>query len=349
MTVQEYLARAVETGASDLHITTGKPPTLRVDGTLIPINAAVLTPADTESMVKEILPPERFAVLEKKGELDFSMGVPGLGRFRVNAYRQRGSYGIAFRVVHNEIPSMEALGLPPVVRELAKKQRGLILVTGPTGSGKSTTLASMIDLINTELSYHIITLEDPIEYLHRHKKSIVNQREVGSDTGSFTSGLRAALREDPDVILVGEMRDLDTIATAVTAAETGHLVLSTVHTMGAINTVDRIIDSFPPHQQSQVRVQLAAVLNGIVSQQLVHRKDGNGRVGAFEVMISTDAVRNLIREGKPHQLQSVLQTGSKYGMQTMDSALLTLFRRGEITRESVLTCCYDYDYVKTQV
>ena len=244
---------------------------------------------------------------------------------------------------------MDELGLPPIVADLARKQRGLILVTGPTGSGKSTTLAAMINLINSERSCHIITLEDPIEYLHKHKKSMVNQREIGNDTKSFSNGLRAALREDPDVILVGEMRDLDTISIAVTAAETGHLVLSTVHTMGAANTIDRVIDIFPPYQQQQVRIQLAAVLNGIISQQLISKDGTKGRVGAFEIMTTTNAIRNLIREGKTHQIQSNLQTGLKFGMQTMDNALLDLFHSGTISRESVLIYCYDYDYVKGQI
>lgn len=349
MTIRDYLTQAIEQAASDLHITAGKPPVLRIDGALVPIGDRPLTAADTMEMAKETLRQEDLSVLERLGEQDLSIGISGLGRFRVNAYKQRGSYSMAFRVVHDDIPDLEELGLPPVATDLTRKQRGLILVTGPTGSGKSTTLASMINLINAERNSHIITLEDPIEYLHKHKKSIVNQREVGNDTASFASGLRAALREDPDVILVGEMRDLDTIAIAVTAAETGHLVLSTLHTMGAANTVDRIIDIFPPHQQQQVRTQLAAVLNGIIFQQLIPKKEQRGRVGAFEVMISTNAVRNLIREGKTHQLQSNLQTGAKFGMITMDSALLELYHKGKISRDCALTYCYDYNYIREQL
>jgi twitching motility protein PilT len=348
MDIQSYLAQAVEENASDLHITVGEPPILRIDGELMPVGEERLTPADTLELTKQVV-GDRFDELEKMGELDFSMGVKGLGRFRVNAYRQRSSYGMALRVVHNRIPAIEELGLPSIVRDLARKQRGLILVTGPTGSGKSTTLASMIDLINTERRCHIVTLEDPIEYLHQHKRSMVNQREVGSDTLTFSNGLRAALREDPDVILVGEMRDLDTISIAITAAETGHLVLSTVHTLGAASTVDRIIDIFPPHQQPQVRVQLSSVLNGIISQQLILKRDKKGRVGAFEVMIATNAICNLIREGKSHQIQSNLQTGAKFGMQTMDNALLELYHKNQISRESALTYSYDYNYVKGQV
>lgn len=348
MSIRDYLIQSVNEKASDLHITAGEPSILRIDGELMPIGETVLMPADTLELVKEVT-GDRFPELERAGELDFSMGINRLGRFRVNAYRQRGSYGMALRVVHNEIPAMEELGLPPIVADLTRKQRGLILVTGPTGSGKSTTLASMIDLINVERSCHIITLEDPIEYLHKHRRSMVNQREVGSDTQSFANGLRAALREDPDVILVGEMRDLDTISIAVTAAETGHLVLSTVHTMGAASTIDRIIDIFPPYQQPQVRVQLAAVLDGIISQQLIPKKSQKGRVGAFEVMIATTAIRNLIREGKTHQIQSNLQTGAKFGMQTMDNALLALYHQGTISRESALTYSYDMNYVKSQI
>ncbi|MGE4354525.1 MAG: type IV pilus twitching motility protein PilT [Oscillospiraceae bacterium] len=349
MGIKDYLAQAMALDASDLHITTGEPPILRIDGVLVPIGETPLTYDDTRKMTKEALNPERFAQLDAAGEQDFALGLSGVGRFRVNAYKQRGSYSLAFRTVHSDIPAMEKLGLPPAAQELTQKKRGLVLVTGATGSGKSTTLAAMIDRINSERSCHIITLEDPIEYLHRHKNSMVNQREVGSDTESFTSGLRAALREDPDVILVGEMRDLDTISIALTAAETGHLVLSTLHTMGAANTVDRIIDIFPPNQQPMVRVQLAEILNGIIYQQLIKRSDTKGRVGAFEVMIATNAIRNLIREGKTHQIQSNIQTGAKFGMQTMDNALTDLCHRGLISRDSALTYSFDYNYIKTQL
>lgn len=349
MSIQAYLEQAVNRNASDLHITVGKPPILRLDGELVAIDDKLLKPEDTLAMVREVLPESRFAEMEDRGELDFTYSIGRFGRFRVNAYRQRGSYGLAFRVVYGKIPSLEELGLPPIVAELSRKQRGLILVTGPTGSGKSTTLASMVDLINAERSCHIITLEDPIEYLHNHKKSIVNQREIGSDTKSFANGLRAALREDPDVILVGEMRDLETIAIAITAAETGHLVLSTLHTNGAANTVDRVIDVFPPYQQQQIKVQLSAVLNGIISQQLLVKNGMKGRIGAFEVMSTTNAIRNLIREGKTHQLQTNIQTGAKFGMQTMDNALLDLYHKGIISRDSALTYSFDHDYVKGQL
>jgi twitching motility protein PilT len=349
MSVLTYLDQAVKSKASDLHITVGQPPIMRLDGELVKLTDKLLTPDDTLRMVKEVMKGTQFDHLEEHGELDFSFSYPEVGRFRVNGYRQRGSYGLAFRVVYGRIPSLEELGLPSVVAELARKKRGLILVTGPTGSGKSTTLASMIDLINTERSCHILTLEDPIEYLHKHNKSIVNQREVGNDTSSFANGLRAALREDPDVILVGEMRDLETIAIAITAAETGHLVLSTLHTLGAANTMDRIIDVFPPYQQEQIKVQLAAVVEGIISQQLLAKKAMKGRVGAFEVMTTTNAIRNLVREGKTHQIQTNIQTGAKFGMQTMDNSLLSLYKTGVISRDTCITHSMDFDYVKGQL
>lgn len=349
MSINTYLETALSSNASDLHIVVGKPPVLRLDGELRFIDGKPLTPDDTQNMIREVMNESAYQKFQETGDADFSFSVNALGRFRVNAYRQRGSCGMAIRIVHWRIPQMDELGLPPVAAELTRKLRGMILITGPTGSGKSTTLASMIDLINTERSSHIITLEDPIEYLHRHNKSIVNQREVGSDTKSFSAGLRAAIREDPDVILVGEMRDLDTISIAVTAAETGHLVLSTLHTTGVANTVDRIIDIFPPYQQQQIKMQLSSVLNGIISQQLVLKKSGSGRVGAFEVMVANNAVKNLIREGKTHQIQSILQTGSKIGMQTMDGALIQHFRNGTISRDSALTHSYDYDYIKSQL
>ncbi|RQD70558.1 MAG: type IV pilus twitching motility protein PilT [Tindallia sp. MSAO_Bac2] len=349
MDVLEYLKQAVNARASDLHVTVSLPPIIRVDGSLEKLNDKALMPEDTAAMVKQVLTERQLNVLLEKGEIDISFSHPGMGRFRVNAYRQRGSYGMAFRVVYSRIPSLEELGLPPTVAELTRKQRGLILVTGPTGSGKSTTLASMIELINQERNCHIITLEDPIEYLHRHNRSVINQREVGEDTQTFANGLRACLRQDPDVILVGEMRDLETIAIAITAAETGHLVLSTLHTLGAANTVDRIIDVFPPYQQEQIKVQLASVMEGIISQQLMAKKSDKGRVAAFEVMIATNAIRNLIREGKTHQIQTSVQTGAKFGMVTMDNALLKLLKEGHISRETTMTYAQDIDYVRRQL
>lgn len=280
---------------------------------------------------------------KEHGEIDFSFAIFGLSRFRVNAFKQRGSIAIVIRIVNENIPTLEELGHPPVLKTLAAQARGLVLVTGPTGSGKSTTLAAMINLINQERSCHILTLEDPIEYLHKHNKSIVNQREMHSDTKSFTIALRAALREDPDVILVGEMRDPETIATAITAAETGHLVFATLHTGSAAQTIDRIIDAFPAHQQQQIRVQLSVTLQGIVAQQLLPRMNGKGRIAALEILIATPAVRNIIREGKTHQLTSVIQTGLKFGMQPMDIALRDLYRRGNISYEEAMTHAIDQE------
>ncbi|MDW7672418.1 MAG: type IV pilus twitching motility protein PilT [Bacillota bacterium] len=349
MDILEYLKQAVDAKASDLHITVGLPPIVRIDGSLERLDDERLTPQDSAGLVTQVLTEQQLGRLQEKGELDFSFSNPGMGRFRVNAYRQRGSYGMAFRVVQDRIPSLEELGLPAVVADFTRKQRGLVLVTGPTGSGKSTSLASMIDLINHERNCHVITLEDPIEYLHKHNKCVINQREVGDDTQTFANGLRAALRQDPDVILVGEMRDLETIATAVTAAETGHLVFSTVHTIGAANTVDRIIDVFPPHQQEQIKVQLSSVLEGIISQQLMAKKLEKGRVAAFEIMTATPAIRNLVREGKTHQIQSAVQTGAKHGMVTMDAALLNHYRNGTISRETCITYAQDHAFVMKQL
>lgn len=349
MNIFDLLEKTIELKASDLHITVAYPPVMRINGKLEKYGDEILQPYDNISLVKQILTDEKFKILEEKGEIDTSISYHQLGRFRVNIYRQRGTYGIAIRTVALEIPSMDELGLPPVMKELARKKRGLILVTGPTGSGKSTTLASMIDFINKERSSHILTLEDPIEYLHKHNKSIVNQREIGQDSDSFTNALRAALRQDPDVILVGEMRDLETIAIALTAAETGHLVLSTLHTVGAAKTVDRIIDVFPPHQQPQILVQLAAVLEGVISQQLLTKSDESGRVAALEIMVVTTAIRNLIREGKTHQIQTAIQTGMKFGMQTMDNALLDLYMKKMISKESLLSNSIDKDLVSRNV
>ncbi|MDI6871881.1 MAG: type IV pilus twitching motility protein PilT [Bacillota bacterium] len=334
--MEELLREAVHRRASDLHLTAFMPPMLRVDGRLVPLpGQEPLNATETQVLVFSMLTPDQQGRLEHQGQLDFSYGVQGLGRFRVNAFRQRGSYCAALRIIPTEVPSYTALGLPEIVHTLAQKHQGLVLVTGPTGSGKSTTLASMLDLINNERDCHIITLEDPIEYLHRHKRSIINQREIGLDTGSFSEGLRAALRQDPDVILVGEMRDLETISTAITAAETGHLVLATLHTNDAVQTVDRIIDVFPPHQQPQIRTQVAAVLQGVLAQQLLPRRDGAGRVVAVEVLVATAAVRNLIREGKTHQMLTLLQTGGKVGMQTFEAAYKELVRKGLVAQETV--------------
>lgn len=333
--INDILAAATQVGASDVHLTVGLPPVFRRHGKLeVQAGWPPLTAATIDMLVQQILGPRWEEFVQRK-ELDLAYSVPGLGRFRVNAFHQRGSAGAAIRLVGSAIRSLEELGLPPVVGELADQPHGLILVTGPTGSGKSTTLAAMIDRINERRSCHIITLEDPIEYLHHHKKSIVNQREIGSDSPSFASALRAALRQDPDVILVGEMRDLETVATAITAAETGHLVLATLHTGSAVQSIDRIIDVFPPHQQAQIRIQLADTLAGVITQQLLTRADGRGRVAAVEILIATPAVRNLIREGKTHQIVSLMQTGGRFGMQTMEMALKQLESRGIISPEHI--------------
>lgn len=349
MNLFELVNLGIEKKASDIHITVGIPPTFRINGTLVNIGERPLEPQDTMELTKESMSEKQFKELDEIGEIDFSYSSPGIGRFRVNAYKQRGSYGMALRVIPLTIPTMESLGLPKVISDIARLPRGLVLVTGPTGSGKSTTLASMIDQINRERACHILTLEDPLEYLHKHKKAMVNQREIGSDSASFASALRGALREDPDVILVGEMRDLETIGIAITAAETGHLVLSTLHTNGAAKTIDRVIDVFPPHQQQQIRVQLASVIQAIVSQQLLPRSDGKGRVGAYEIMIATPAIRNLIREDKIHQIDTSIQTGAKLQMQTMDSSLIDLYTRGLILKDVALTQAINPEDMKKYV
>ncbi|MGF7056979.1 type IV pilus twitching motility protein PilT [Brassicibacter mesophilus] len=349
MDMHELLQRTIEFKASDLHITVGSPPILRINGELKKIGDMKLTPEDTLNMVKSLADDSQFKRVENEGEIDMSFSYPGIGRFRVNIYKQRGSYGIAIRSVALEIPNLEELGLPSTIAELSRKQRGLILVTGPTGSGKSTTLASMVDIINKERSCHILTLEDPIEYLHKHNKSIINQREIGHDSKSFGNSLRAALRQDPDVILVGEMRDLETVSIAITAAETGHLVLSTLHTLGSAKTIDRIIDVFPPHQKQQIVMQLSTALEGIVSQQLLPKQDNSGRVVALEILVSTPAIRNLIREGKTHQIPTAIQTGAKFGMNTMDNYILDLYKKKIISRETAITNSLDNEMIKRQL
>jgi len=329
----DLLLDVVARRASDLHLTAGARPTVRVRGRLTALeDYPVLDTQDTREIVYSILTNDQRQRLETDWQLDFAYTIPGQARFRVNAYFQRSAIGAAFRLIPFEITSIDSLGLPPVIHELVKKPRGFVLVTGPTGSGKSTTLASMIDAINESRDEHILTVEDPIEFLHGHKRCIVNQRELGSDAQSFAAALKGALRQDPDVILVGEMRDLETIHTALTAAETGHLVFATLHTQDAPQTIDRIIDVFPAAQQGQVRTQLAVALQGVITQQLLPTADGAGRVAACEVLVPNAAVRNLIREGKTHQIYSVMQTGAQSGMQTMDAALAGLVREGKITR-----------------
>lgn len=346
MNILELLKATVENKASDLHITVGIPPMLRINGELRQHGEIPLTPEDTTELTYQVLNDDQKDALEKTGELDLSFYLPSVARFRVNAYKQRGSYTLAIRVVNIKIPSLDELGFPNCMKELAMKPRGLILVTGPTGSGKSTTLAAMIDYINKNRTAHVLTLEDPIEYLHKHQKCMVNQREMGSDSLSFANALRAALREDPDVILVGEMRDMETIAIAITAAETGHLVMSTLHTVSADQTIDRIIDAFPSYQQPQIRTQLSSVLEGIVAQQLLPLVDNSGRTAALEILLANNAIRNLIREGRTHQIQTSIQTGSKVGMRSMDASLGELVRKGIISKDIAMERAADTEMLR---
>ncbi len=341
--LDDILQEAVDRHASDVHITAGRPVIFRIDGDLRQMDDNKLAPEEIEDIVVPLFADNDRLVenMEKYGEIDFAYSLHGRGRFRVNVFKQRGTIAMVMRLLPFKIPAPRELGLPAAVQELCQRKRGLVLVTGATGSGKSTTLASLINMINKNYAKHIITLEDPIEYLHRHDKSIVNQREIGDDTESYAGALRAALREDPDVILVGEMRDLDTIQTAITAAETGHLVFSTLHTNSAADTINRVIDVFPPHQQQQVRVQLASVIECVISQQLLPIQTGSGRVAAFEVMMGTSAIRNLIREGKAFQIPSMIQTSKKQGMQSMDDALYNLYIGGLISAENCLNYAQD--------
>ena len=341
ITFEDLLKKASEMNASDVHLTVGIPPIMRINGNLVPFGEDKFTPKEIEKCVKEILNEDQLDKYNEFGEIDLSYSLNGVGRFRINIFRQRGSSAIALRTVPLQVPTLDKLGMPQIIKDLTKKTRGLILVTGPTGSGKSTTLAAMINEINSTRSTHIITLEDPIEYLHKHKKSIVNQREIGYDTKSYASALRASLREDPDIILIGDIRDLETISIALTAAETGHLVLSTLYTMGASKSIDRIVDVFPPYQQQHIRIQLAAVLEGVIYQQLIPKADGNGRVAALETMVATSAIRNLIREGKTYQIDSTIQTGGKYGMKTMDMSLVELYKSGVINYDDAMAYAAD--------
>lgn len=347
--IEEILAKAAEAGASDVHLTVGIPPKMRVCGSLASLPYENLTAEDTMEIARCVMTEEQLRRYMERGEFDLSFSVPGQGRYRVNAFRRQGTTAMAFRLVSTRIPSPEELGVPASIIELYQRRRGLVLVTGPTGSGKSTTLAAIIDKVNHCRDAHIITLEDPIEYLHNHKMSMVNQREIGQDTRSYADALRAALREDPDVILVGEMRDYETISVAITAAETGHLVLSTLHTIGAASTVDRVIDVFPPHQQQQIRTQLANVLEAVISQQLLPRADGRGRVAAFEVLHASLAIRNLIREGKTHQIPSIMQTNRRLGMVTMDEAIIRLVQEGKITRQIALSFAVDPEAMENRL
>lgn len=356
MRIIDIVTQAAALGASDIHITVGRPPVYRLHGLLYPLDALelsgklsllrveeikALTPQDTEEMARQVMNQSQLEKFKERGELDFSYAVPGTTRVRVNVFKQRNSTALAMRLLSTRIPTFQELGLPEIMAFLSRRPNGLVLVTGPTGSGKSTTLAAMIDLVNKERRMHILTLEDPIEYLHKHSRSIINQREIGQDTKSFAASLRAALREDPDVILVGEMRDLETISIAITAAETGHLVLATLHTSSAAETIDRVIDVFPPSQQQQIRIQLANTIEGIISQQLIPRIDKPGRVVSLEILVANPAIRNLIREGKTFQIPSQLQTGLKQGMQTLDMSLRNLYKKKMISREEVLNRAFD--------
>ncbi len=337
--IDELLSAVVMQNASDLHISVGAKPIVRVRGKLERLeDFPKLSPTDTRELVYRIISTEQQKDLEIKRQIDLSHALPGMGRFRVNVYFQRRSLGAAFRLIPEQLKTLEELGMPTSLRSLAQKPRGLVLVTGPTGSGKSTTLAAIIDEINRTRADHILTIEDPIEFVHWHKKGIVNQREIGTDAIDFAQGLRAALRQDPDVILLGEMRDLETISTALTAAETGHLVFATLHTQNAPGTIDRVIDVFPAEQQQQVRAQLAATLEGVVTQALLPTADGTGRTPATEILLPDDATRNLIRQGKIEQIYTIMQTGTRRGMQTMEQSLTDLHKRGMISREVALTC-----------
>lgn len=348
--IRELLKTMVEMGASDLHITTGTPPQVRVDGQIRSLKFPPLQPAETKQLCYSILTDAQKRKFEEESELDLSFGVKGLARFRGNVYLQRGALAGAFRMIPYKFMTFEELGLPPVVREISRKPRGLVLVTGPTGSGKSTTLASIIDSINMERQEHIITIEDPIEYIHPHKNCIVNQREVGADTHSFKKALKYILRQDPDVVLLGELRDLETIEAALTIAETGHLCFATLHTNSCVQTINRIVDVFPTNQQTQVRTQLSFVLEGVLSQTLLPRASGHGRILALEVMVPNTAIRALIRDDKVHQIYSQMQMGQdKFGMQTMNQALFLLYHKKQVTLETALSRSSDPDELRQMI
>jgi len=347
--MSDLLQLVVDEGVSDLHIEVGAPPMVRMHGDMTPLDLPPLTPEDTERLIKSIASEVNIQQIAEIGSTDFGFSFSDRARFRVSAFKQKGCFGTVLRQIPNKLLTMEQIGLPPATKNLLYRPRGLILVTGPTGSGKSTTLASMLDIINAERYCHIITVEDPIEFYHHHKKSMVIQREIGTDTPSFKEALRRALRQDPDIILVGEMRDLETIEAAVTAAETGHLVFGTLHTTGAARTVDRIVDAFPTNQQEQVRTQLAASLVAVISQVLLPRADKPGRVAAFEIMISTPSIQALIRENKTFRITSELQTGAKYGMNTLDSHLLELYNKKIISYKELITMAQDQEGIKQKL
>ncbi|MBI2871288.1 MAG: type IV pilus twitching motility protein PilT [Candidatus Omnitrophica bacterium] len=343
MEMVDLLQMVTDRGGSDLILAVGVPPVLRVNRQLVQSELDPLTPREAQRLIFSILTDEQRKRFEDRWELDFSYSVPGLSRFRANVHKQRGSVAAAFRSIPDEIPSLDALNLPEAIVNFCNRDKGLILVTGPAGSGKSTTLARMIDIINTRRACHIITVEDPIEFLFKHKRSVIEQREVANDTHSFSEALKYALRQDPDVLMIGELRDQETIQAAITSAETGHLVLATLHTINASQTIDRVIDVFPPHHQQQVRIQLSSIIEGIVSQILVPQTDGKGVILAAEVLVATPAVRNLIRERNTHQINGVLQTGSKYGMQTFEQSLLTLYRQNKISKDALVNRARELD------
>jgi len=350
ITLHQLLKAMIERGSSDLHITTGSPPQLRIDGRLVAVKSPPLTPADTKQLAYSILTESQKARFEADQELDLSFGVKGLSRFRANIFMQRGAVAGVFRTIPFKIMSFQDLGLPPVVGDLARRPRGLLLVTGPTGSGKTTTLSAIIDLINTEKNAHIITIEDPIEFLHPHKNSLINQREVGADTSSFSTALRYILRQDPDVVLIGEIRDLETIEATLRIAETGHMVLATLHTNNAVQTIHRIIDMFPPHQQDQVRAQLSFSLTGILAQQLLPKASGSGRAMCLEILIPNPAIRSMIREDKIHQVYGQMQMGqTKFGMQTFNQSLFGLYKQRIVTLEEALARSHDIDELMDMV
>ena len=343
--IYEFLEICAKEGASDMHVSAGIPPILRKNGAFKPVTRERLSAEAVKALLVPLLNEERAEEFNKMGQVDFAVSVSTGDRFRVNIYREQGNYAGAFRLINSKVPNYQSLGLPDIITSFAMENNGLVLVTGATGSGKSTSLAAMIDYANTKRNSHIITIEDPVEFVHTHKKCIVHQREIGRDTDSFAGALRAALREDPDIIQVGEMRDYETISTALTAAETGHLVMSTLHTTGVVSTIDRMIDVFPPSQQQQARVQLSMSIKGIMNQRLIPRKDGIGRVAAIEVMVATPAIRHLIREAKTHQIYNTMITSKGFGMKTMDNALAELYSRDLITLDMVKFNCNDEDYV----
>jgi twitching motility protein PilT len=339
--MDDLLQVVVDEGASDLHIRVGVPPVIRLHGSMLPMDLPVLTPEDTENLMKAITSESHIQKVREQGGTDFGFAFGDMARFRVSVFKERGNHGLVLRQIPNKLLTLEQIGLPPSIKDLLFRPRGLILVTGPTGSGKTTTLASMIDIINTERDCHIITVEDPIEYYHAHKKSVVTQREIGVDVPDFAEALRRGLRQDPDCILVGEMRDLETMEAAITAAETGHLVFATLHTTGAARTVDRIVDAFPTDQQEQIRTQLASSIVAVISQVLLVRSDGKGRVACFEIMITTPSIQALIRDNKTFRITSDIQTGAKYGMVTLDANLMSLYERGLISYADLITKAQD--------